>query len=111
MGPLPLLLFFFLNDPPPPEIYPLPLPDALPICAVLADELPQPLVDLVPPLGRHHRLERRRGDLDREIERARMPRIDDAGVGCRVSGASEERRDVFDGLLRCRESEDRKSVV
>src|SRR3989454_6367527 len=23
--------FFFLNDPPPPEIYPLPLPDALPI--------------------------------------------------------------------------------
>src|SRR3989454_11796097 len=25
------ILFFFLNDPPPPEIYPLPLPDALPI--------------------------------------------------------------------------------
>src|SRR2546429_9882432 len=24
-------LFFFLNDPPPPKIYPLPLPDALPI--------------------------------------------------------------------------------
>src|SRR2546429_7702392 len=27
-----LLIFFFLNDPPPPEIYPLPLPDALPFC-------------------------------------------------------------------------------
>src|SRR2546425_37675 len=73
--------------------------------AVLADELHQPLVDLVPHLGRHHRFERRRGDLDREIERARMPRIDDAGIGCRVSGAGEERRDVFDGLLRCRESD------
>src|SRR2546423_13804121 len=24
--------FFFFNDTPPPEIYPLPLPDALPIC-------------------------------------------------------------------------------
>src|SRR5256885_8596386 len=30
-----LFFFFFLNDPPPPEIYPLPLPDPLPICAVL----------------------------------------------------------------------------
>src|SRR2546429_9386367 len=27
----PLLVFFFSNDPPPTEIYPLPLPDALPI--------------------------------------------------------------------------------
>src|SRR5256886_14949394 len=27
------LVFFFLNDTPPPEIYPLPLPDALPILA------------------------------------------------------------------------------
>src|SRR2546430_5241713 len=26
------LFFFFLKDPPPPEIYPLPLPAALPIC-------------------------------------------------------------------------------
>src|SRR2546423_12833548 len=25
--------FFFFNDPAPPEIYPLPLPDALPICS------------------------------------------------------------------------------
>src|SRR5256886_13125887 len=28
-----LAFFFFLNDPPTPEIYPLPLPDALPIFA------------------------------------------------------------------------------
>src|SRR3989440_13041478 len=32
-----LFAFFFLNDPPPPEISPLPLPDALPICR--GDEL------------------------------------------------------------------------
>src|SRR2546429_8792324 len=30
--------FFFFNDPPPPEIYPLSLPDALPICEVVAPE-------------------------------------------------------------------------
>src|SRR5256885_3651104 len=34
MRPLPpFSCFFFLNDPPPPEIYPLSLPDALPIWA------------------------------------------------------------------------------
>src|SRR5256885_8793020 len=27
--------FFFLNDPPPPDISPLPLPDAFPICAAI----------------------------------------------------------------------------
>src|SRR5256886_6139148 len=27
-----IFFFFFFNDPAPPEIYPLPLPDALPIC-------------------------------------------------------------------------------
>src|SRR5256885_14283938 len=30
--------FFFLNDTPPPEIYPLPLPDALPFLAAQAEE-------------------------------------------------------------------------
>src|SRR6266702_4217734 len=39
---------------------------------VLADELHQPLVELRPYLRRHHGLERRRGDLDREVERARV---------------------------------------
>src|SRR2546430_15896503 len=36
----PGMLFFFLKDPPPPEIYPLPLPDALPFSL-------EPLVKLV----------------------------------------------------------------
>src|SRR2546428_12342289 len=31
MLPRRLIIFFFFNDPAPPEIYPLPLPDALPI--------------------------------------------------------------------------------
>src|SRR5256885_15400177 len=35
-----LFFFFFLNDPPPPEIYPLPLPDALPIYQLVARAAP-----------------------------------------------------------------------
>src|SRR5260370_3132978 len=37
---VPLLLFFFLNDPPTPEIYPLPLHDALPISSPPSFSLP-----------------------------------------------------------------------
>src|SRR5256885_11087025 len=39
--------FFFFNDPPPTEIYPLPLPDALPICfaAAFLNTLVQELMD------------------------------------------------------------------
>src|SRR2546430_11541987 len=33
--------FFFLKDTPPTEIYPLPLPDALPIYDLLAGEVPE----------------------------------------------------------------------
>src|SRR5256885_15045505 len=44
-------VFFFFNDTATTEIYTLSLHDALPI----SDELHQPLVDLVPHLGRHHR--------------------------------------------------------
>src|SRR3989475_4238965 len=36
-------LFFFFNDTAPPEIYPLSLHDALPICARQAGEPPRPL--------------------------------------------------------------------
>src|SRR5256885_12886522 len=40
----PMLILFFFNDTPTPEIYPLPLPDALPICEHLAHSarLPPP---------------------------------------------------------------------
>ncbi len=48
--------------------------------AVLGDELRHAIVQLVPHLGRHHGLERRRGDLDREIQLARVTGIDDAGA-------------------------------
>src|SRR3712207_9008642 len=34
-----IFLFFFLNDPAPPEINPLPLHDALPICRWIDEEL------------------------------------------------------------------------
>src|SRR2546430_17192984 len=35
ISPSTAFFFFFLNDPSPPDIYTLPLPDALPICLVL----------------------------------------------------------------------------
>src|SRR2546430_11401491 len=44
------LLFFFFNDPAPPEIYPLPLPDALPISAYPPADDPDD--DLVATLAR-----------------------------------------------------------
>ena len=72
---------------------------------VLSDELHQSLVDLLPHLRGHDRLERRRRDLDGQIERARVSRIDNAGVGCWVSGAGKERGYVLDGLL-CRRQAD-----
>src|SRR2546427_13156963 len=40
--------FFFLNDPPPPDIYPLPLPDALPICSPFGRRLRRFLVTNFP---------------------------------------------------------------
>src|SRR5258708_22586850 len=36
------LLVFFFNDPAPTEIYPLPLPDALPICPCATSATPRP---------------------------------------------------------------------
>ena len=67
--------------------------------AVFADELGQSVVQLLPHFRRHHRLERRRGDLDREVELPGVARVDNAGVGCRVSGARQESGDLLDRLL------------
>jgi hypothetical protein len=45
--------------------------------AVRADQLHQPLVDFLPDLVRHHRLERRAGHLDRQVERASVALVYD----------------------------------
>ena len=49
--------------------------------AVLAHELGEPVVDLLPDLARHHGFERRRRQLDREIALAHMAGVDDRAVG------------------------------
>src|SRR5256885_12998868 len=74
------LFFFFFNDPAPTEIYPLPLPAALPICAHSR--------------GRCHRdvgARRRRRGYDRAVRRARrdtrIVAIRAAGAAIRVAGA------------------------
>ena len=51
-------------------------------------------IDLLPHLVRHHRFERRRRHLDREIARAAMADVDDRAVGrVAVRGADQEARD------------------
>src|SRR5256885_7528868 len=40
-----IFVFFFLNDPPTPEISPLPLPDALPICVGGGEQRGRPAVE------------------------------------------------------------------
>jgi hypothetical protein len=65
--------------------------------AVLRDALHQPLVDLFPHLGGHDRFERRGRNLDREIERAGVARIDNRRQ--RAAAAREELRDLLDRAL------------
>ena len=45
--------------------------------AVRLDELDEPVVDLLPHLVRHHRLERRAGHFDREVDLALVAAVDD----------------------------------
>ena len=45
------------------------------------DQLRQPVVDLVPHLARHDRLERGAGELEREVQGAAVALVDDAGSG------------------------------
>ena len=51
------------------------------------DELGEPVVDLRPDLARHHRFERRRRQLQREIARARVPGVDDGASAPAVGAA------------------------
>ena len=65
--------------------------------AVLLDELRHAREDLAPRLRRADGLQRRSGQLQREVEFAPVPRVDDRA---RAVGSDEQRRRVFDGLLR-----------
>ena len=77
---------------------------------VFPDEAGEPLVILLPDLGRHHRFERRARQLDGQIERAAVAFVDDraiagaaAAVRRRVTG--QERGDGFDRRLCRREAD------
>src|SRR6185503_6549850 len=59
-------------------------------------------VDLLPLLVRAHRRERRRRDLDAEVQRAERPGVDERAV---AAGADEEPADLVERLLRRRETD------
>ncbi len=71
--------------------------------AVRLDQPDQALVDLLPHLVRHHRLERRAGHLDGEIRVAIVAAVDDGAFG--IPRAGEEARHLLDRLLRRRKAE------
>ena len=65
--------------------------------AVRLDQADQAVVDLLPDLVRHHRFERRAGDLDGEVELPLVAFVDD-----RTRSAGQKARDFIDRLLRRR---------
>src|SRR6266540_6983942 len=71
--------------------------------AVLEDERSQPIVDLLPAFGGHHRLERRVEDLDGQIEVAGVTCVDDDALWRAISPqpacADEKAGDLFDRSL------------
>src|SRR5215831_14357586 len=66
-------------------------------CLVLADQLREAVVVLLPHLVRHDRIERRAGNLNCQVDLAAMPFVDDSDVI--VASADEKARDVSDWLL------------
>ena len=66
--------------------------------AMRFDQAQEPVVNLLPDLGRHHRFERRAGNFDRQIARALMPGVDDrrlsGGLAVRV-GPDQKMRDLL----------------
>ena len=70
---------------------------------VLGNQLGDAGVDLLPHFCRHHRLERRRWNLEREIEGPDMAGVDNRRQ--RLAGPYEELRDLFDRPL-CRRQAD-----
>src|SRR5690606_24791195 len=81
--------------------------------AMFADELCQAIVKLGPHFIRHDRLERRVGQLDREIALAYVSAVDDratrTAVGVDVLRTDEKPCDVLDRFLRCRQADARES--
>ena len=73
-------------------------------CASISSR--EPVVDLLPDLGRHHRFERRGRHLEREIARADVAGVDDRAVGRarRRPATDQETRHLFDRLLRGRQA-------
>ena len=64
--------------------------------AVLLREVREALVDLLPHLGGHHRLERRRGHLERQVALADVAGVDDVARRPGVPSASDARQEARD---------------
>src|SRR5260370_42560539 len=60
------------------------------------DQAGHPVVDLLPDLARHHRFERRGGDLEGEVAGAAMAGIDDRDLSLSAPGGGEGRGEVGD---------------
>ncbi len=76
---------------------------------VLADQSSEPVIDLLPHLPLHDRLQRRARQLDCQVEVPRVAGIDDGAVRRaarrQVRHAEEEARDLLDRILRGRQSD------
>ena len=77
---------------------------------VFPDEAGEPLVILLPDLGRHHRFERGARQLDGQIERAAVAFVDDRAIARAAAAfdrraAGQECGDRFDRRLRRREAD------
>ena len=83
--------------------------------AVLADQLRQAVVELRPHLARHHRLERRGRDLERQVAGAHVTGVDDAAGGLaggvEVAHADQEARHLLDRLLGGRQADARQPAA
>ena len=77
--------------------------------AVRLDQPGEAVVDRLPDLVRHHRLERHRRHLDGEVARAHVATVDDRTVGhaprIDMAGADQEPRNLLDRLLRGRQAD------
>src|SRR4030095_10955365 len=69
--------------------------------SMLANQRGQAIVVLLPNLVRHHGIERRLRNLDRQISGAPMPFVDDGAPAAAIPRADEEMRDLLDRFL-CR---------
>ena len=78
---------------------------------VFGNQRREPVVDQLPDLARHHRLQRRRWQLDRQIAPAHMAGVDDFTIGHAGSVAAvtdQEVRDRLNRLLRGRQADARQ---